>query len=91
MSHKPCHQQCHLSRWGWGGFLFLLVYAIFMHSFHFADHSRTDQHVEEIQAELKNAWGVLEHLDQAITQLDSRVQGLEAKKRWRSSIGCDNS
>ena len=46
ISLKACADQlsrshrCWPSRWGWGGFLVCLVYAIFMHSIHFESHQK---------------------------------------------------
>ena len=71
--------RCWPSRWGWGGFLVCLVYAIFMHSVHHQSH----QEQRAMETMMKTQMTVME---QRLTQSEQRIVQLETtpvvKKPW---------
>ena len=67
---------CWPSRWGWGGVMLLLLYVIFMHSFHGDQH---DAH-QKTEAALATQ---LETHEQRLTRLETPPKPVVVqKKRW---------
>ena len=73
--HEDEHRWCKLSRWGWGGFIFLLIYNLFMLSSHFVNHVEL-KHIVMVQNDVVALIENIEQLEAKVAILEPQVNGV---------------